>query len=76
MLDNITFQRRFAVDQRRNDIAVVHLFGVFQNHNVTIKNVSADHGVAADAQGKRAAIFYHICRAHIERDVTFNCLLG
>src|SRR5437016_11044954 len=40
MLDNITFQRRFAVDQRRNDIAVAHLFGVFQNHNVTIKNVS------------------------------------
>ena len=43
MLDNITFQRRFAVDQRRNDIAVVHLLGVFQNHNITINNVRAEH---------------------------------
>src|SRR6202035_240719 len=42
-LEDITFQCRFAVDQSRNNVAVMHVFGVFQNHNVPINNVRADH---------------------------------
>src|SRR6266513_739818 len=39
VLDDITFQRRLAVDQRGNNVAVMHVFGLFQNHNVPINDV-------------------------------------
>src|SRR5207244_8950160 len=45
-LYHVALERRFAVDQRRHDIAVVHLFTVFQNHNVAIDDVRADPAVA------------------------------
>ena len=36
----------------------------------------AGHRIAADPQGKRAAIFLHIGGARIERHVALNGLLG
>ena len=32
-----------SIDLSRNNVAVMHVFGVFQNHNVPINNVRADH---------------------------------
>ena len=57
MLNHVSFQRCFAVDQRGDNIAIVHLFAVFQNHDVAVDNMRVDHRVAADSQRKCAAIF-------------------
>ncbi len=43
MIDNITFQCCLAIDQRRDDVAVMNLFALFKNHDVTIQNVRIDH---------------------------------
>ena len=57
MFDNIPFQRCFAVDQRGDNIAIVQFLVVFQNHDVAIDNVRADHRVTSHPQRKGAAIF-------------------
>ena len=74
-LHDITFQCRFAVDQCRNDVAVVHVLGIFQNHNVAIDNVRPNHRIAADPQGERATIFLHVGGARVKRHVAFDSLL-
>jgi len=57
MIDHVSFQRRLPVDQRGHDVTVMDLFALFQNHNVAIQNVRADHRIAANSQRERAMIF-------------------
>ena len=57
MFHHIPLQRRLPIDQRRHDIAVLDVFAVFQNHEITIQNMSVDHGIAPDPQRKSASIF-------------------
>ena len=40
-----------------DDVAVMNLFALFENHDVAIQNVRADHGIAADAQRESAVSF-------------------
>ena len=48
---------------------------MFQDHNIAIENVRANHRVAANAQRKCVPIFQHVCRARVERHVAFDALL-
>ena len=76
MIDDISLQCRLAVDQCRDDVAVMDFFALLQNHDVAVQNVRADHRIAAHSQRERAVIFCNIGRARVERNVSFDVLLG
>src|ERR1043166_1527080 len=38
MLRDVTLQGRFAVDQGRDDIAVLHIFSIFQDRDIALQN--------------------------------------
>ena len=42
MIDNVTFQRCLAVDQRGDDVAVMDFFALLENHDVAIEDVRPD----------------------------------
>ena len=76
MIDNVSLQRGLPVDQRRDDVAVMNFFALFENDDVAVEDVRADHRIAANAKRERAVSFRNVRRVMIERDVAFDILLG
>ena len=50
------FQRRFAVDQRADDLAVFRRALLLHDHPVAVHDTGADHAVAFDLQRKRSPL--------------------
>ena len=71
---DIPFQRRLAIDQCRDDVAVFGRLPVFQDYDITIHNVSADHGIASHPQSKSTAAARGVERIKIERHVALDVL--
>ena len=52
IFDHVSFQRAFVVNERRYDLAVARIGAMFQDDEITVQDMPANHGLAAHSQGK------------------------
>lgn len=57
VIRDVTFERRFSVDQGRDNVSALDLLSVLQDDDVAIQDMRVDHGISANTERKSAGVF-------------------
>ncbi len=75
LFEEVALQRRFAVDERGDDVAGAGVAGG-EEDDVAVENTRVDHGVAADAEREKAGVGADAEGRGVDGDVAVGLLFG